>query len=57
MLQRECDAYVGTALDDVPASNRHLKEIKMEQTKDEVCQKFVTYCTAGWLDKPKIQGT
>ena len=55
-FEREVDAYVNSIINNLPATDAHLKGIQSQQNEDPVCQKLRTYCQEGWPDKSTLKG-
>ena len=53
-LQSEMTAYVNFVVENIPATEKRLQEIKEHQEKDLVCQKLAEFCRSGWLKKEML---
>ena len=52
----EVDAYVQIVLQNLPATEGKLEEIRRGQEEDEICKEVITHCQVGWPDKKKLSG-
>ena len=50
-LQSEATSYVNWVVDNLPATERRLNEIREHQENDSVCQNLVEFCKYGWPEK------
>ena len=50
-LQSEATSYVNWVMDNLPATERCLNEIREHQENDPVCQNLVEFCKYGWPEK------
>ena len=48
--------FVDQVMQNFPATEKRLQEIKKAQEEDEVCQTLVRYCKEGWPDRSLIKG-
>ena len=55
-FKQEVDAYVNLVLQNLPATEKRLEEIKKLQEEDEVCKQIKLYCRDGWPDRSLIKG-
>ena len=46
-FEQEVDAYVNSVINNLPATDTHLKEIQSQQNEGPVCHKLKTYCQEG----------
>ena len=53
-LEDEIEAYIQNIIQDLPISDKRLKELRMEQERDETCQVLKTYIADGWPEKKEI---
>ena len=53
---QEVKAFVNLVLQELPASESRLKEIKEKQLQDETCQMLMKYCQSKWPDRNRIAG-
>ena len=56
LLHDEACAYIQYTMQNLPATEKRLSEIREEQEKDEVCKELVIYCHEGWPDKSQLYG-
>ena len=56
LLEEEAEAYVQATMAMLPATEKRLEEIKLEQGKDNICKELVSYTRFGWPDKSKLSG-
>ena len=54
LFQTETDAYVQTAIFNIPATEKRLQEIKSYQETDESCLLVKKYCSEGWPNRLDI---
>ena len=47
-FQAEVEMFVNAVIQNVPATEKRLKEIQKAQEADEICQKLYQYCKKGW---------
>ena len=50
-LEQEATAYVNSVVENFPATEQRLQEIRECQQADTTCQKIVKYCKSGWPEK------
>ena len=55
-FQQEVDGYANLIINNLPATDAHLKEIQFQQNEDPVCQKLKIYCQEGWPDNSTLKG-
>ena len=55
-FEQEVNAYVNSIINNLPATDAHLKEIESQQNEGPVRQKLKTYCQEGWSDKSTLKG-
>ncbi|KAG1682227.1 hypothetical protein GQR58_011230 [Nymphon striatum] len=53
-LTEETGAYVNLVLNNMPASDRRLQQIREHQLEDELCCQLSQYVKEGWPDKNKL---
>lgn len=53
-FREEADAYIQTAILNIPATEQRLQEIRSQQGKDETCKLVSTYCREGWPSKADL---
>ena len=53
-LQLETNVYVDFVMDNLPASETKLEQIKFAQDRDNVCIKIKQYCKEGWPEKSSL---
>ena len=52
--EEEINLYVESVLFQLPASDKRLEEISVQQKEDPVCRKPMDYCEEGWPDTHKL---
>ena len=45
------NAYVQTAIENLPATDKRLDEIRSHQGSNRICKQISTYLREGWLNK------
>ena len=55
-LRQEVNAFVDLVMQNLPATQKCLEEIKKAQNEDEVCQVIKQYCKEGWPDRSLVRG-
>ena len=55
-FKQEVDAYDNSFINNLPATDAHLKEIQSQQNEDPVCQKLKACYQEGWQDKSTLKG-
>ncbi|XP_046855956.1 uncharacterized protein K02A2.6-like [Xenia sp. Carnegie-2017] len=56
-LSEDLNIYVAQIVQNIPASERRLEEIRRHQQEDPVCTKLVEFCSEGWPDRNRITST
>ena len=54
LFRDEVEAYIQTAVQNLPATEKRLEEIRVHQERDDVCQKVKSFCTKGWPRKSEL---
>lgn len=55
-LEREVSTFVSLVMNSLPATETRLREIRLQQEKDEVCCQIKTYCNTDWPERKFIPG-
>ena len=55
-FQAEVEMFVNAVIQNVPATEKRLKEIQKAQEADEICQKLYQYCKKGWPHRQSVAG-
>ena len=50
LFQHETNAFLDVVLEDIPATEQRIQEIRELQLKDPACQHISEYCQSGWPD-------
>ena len=53
-LQQETTSYVNLIMENLPATEKRLQEIRQHQEADSVCQKIMHFCRSGWPHKNSL---
>ena len=53
-LQQETTSYVNLTMENLPATEKRLQEIRQHQEADSVCQKIMHFCCSGWPHKNSL---
>ena len=53
-LQQETTSYVDSVIQNLPASEKRLQEIKQHQEADGACRMIVEFCQSGWPEKNSL---
>ena len=53
-LVREADAYVNIIMNNLPATEKRLEEIRNVQGSDKVCKQIMRFCQSGWPRKRSL---
>jgi hypothetical protein len=56
-LNSDLSLYVNTVLENLPASEKKLDTIRLQQDEDEVCRKLKELCIEGWPDRHALSST
>ena len=56
LFQEEIKSYVDSVIQDLPATEHRLEEIRVYQEKGLICQEIAQYCQKGWPEKGILQG-
>ena len=56
LLEQEVDAYVRLVIGSLPATEKHLEDIRSHQERDEVCRQLISFCLNGWPEKSQLKG-
>ena len=51
LLHQQGEAFINLTIENLPATEKHLEQIRKSQREDEACQPISKYCTSGWPDK------
>ena len=52
-LHKETDVFINLVIENLPATDKRLEEIKKAQQSDKECQLIAKYCQSGWPVKHK----
>ena len=52
-IETESDAYVHSVVNNMPASDKRMAEIRKDQKADATCSRLMKYCTDGWPESEK----
>lgn len=55
-LEHESTAFISAIMQNLPATDRRLEEIRAHQAEDDVCRSLKKYCLDGWPEKHHLQG-
>ena len=53
-LQQETTSYVDSVIQNLPASEKRLQEIKQRQEADGACRQIAEFCQSGWPEKNSL---
>ena len=56
LLHQEADVFVNMVIQDLPASDNMLEEIKQHQEEGQVCKQVRNYRKEGWPTKQEVPG-
>ena len=56
LFQEETKAYIDSVIQDLPATEHRLEEIRTSQERDVICQEIARYCQEGWPEKGRLHG-
>ena len=54
LLQLEANAFVNMVLQQLPATEQRLEQIRQHQRNDKTCQQIAEFCQSGWPDKKSL---
>ena len=54
LLQQEANAFISTVLQNLPATEQRLEEIRRYQNDNETCQQIADFCQTGWPNKQSL---
>ena len=54
LLTDEVTAQANLVVGALPATEKHLVEIRSRQLEDDVCRQFMRYCAEGWPSHPSL---
>ena len=57
LLQLEANAFVNMVLQQLPATEQRLEQIRQHQRNDKACQQITEFCQSGWPDKKSLSVT
>ena len=57
LLQLEANAFVNMVLQQLPATEQRLEQIRQHQRNDKVCQQITEFWQSGWPDKKSLSVT
>lgn len=53
-LMEETNIYVDSVMQNLPASDAYLIELKRQLSTDSVCSQVIKYCQEGWPDRNRL---
>ena len=53
-LNKDLSLYVLSILDNLPATEKQLENIRLHQDEDEICRKLKQFCAEGWPEKHHV---
>ena len=53
----EANAFVNMVLQQLPATEQRLEQIRQHQRNDKACQQITEFCQSGWPDKKSLSVT
>ena len=56
-LAQQAELYLIEILQNVPASEKRLNEIRTHLEEDDVCAQVMQYCRNGWPDRSQLKGS
>ena len=56
-LRAEVETFVHAVMQNLPATEQRLEEIRQAQEEDEICQQLKSYCEKGWPERYRVEGT
>lgn len=56
-FQQEMEAFVNQVIEQLPATEQRIKQIREHQQLDETCCQIIKYCYNGWPDRSTLKGT
>ncbi|KAJ8332694.1 hypothetical protein SKAU_G00424830 [Synaphobranchus kaupii] len=54
-LMEETNIYVDSVMENLPASDAYLTELRQQLSTDSVCSQVMKYCTEGWPDRNRLE--
>ena len=54
LLQQEANAFINVILQNLPATEQRLEEIRRHQEDDDATQQIAVFCQSGWPDKKSL---
>ena len=56
-LEQDINLYVQSVVENLPASDVRLEQIRLHQQEDITCRTLMAYCQEGWPDRSQLNGT
>ena len=53
-LMEETNIYVDYVMENMPASDTYLTELRQQLSTDSVCSQVMKYCTEGWPERNRL---